>query len=236
MNKVRLLLPLSVLICACLDASPVACKSDTLTNYIALGSMGCMNGGSLTFKDFGFTVVASSGSPTLAGSGDVNVTVAPPTTNEYGLKYGSSLFSVTSGQKVEYLLTYTIDPLPDIIHGFSLEMETNSPIAPGKASITSVECIGDAFNGVVCPNMMMTVTNMVSHNGITPMLMDVKQFGETNELGVRTTITLDASNGGTANFARFGGSAQTPEPANGMLVLAAVAGLWMASRRRCRAR
>lgn len=242
MNKMRLLLPLSVLMCACLDASPVACKPDTLTNYIALNAMGgCMVGGTLTFMSFGFSLVNASAGPTLATSDDVNVTPVT-STNEYGLKYASSKFRVTSGQFAQYLLTFTVDPLPPIIHGWSLDMDVDSefgvsslsrvasPTAPGVASVTSLECIGLAFVGSVCNTS--TVTNMVSHNGVTPMLMDVKQFGPTNIVGDRTTITLDATGGGTANFTSLSEFAQTPEPANGMLVLAAAAGLWIAARRR----
>ena len=134
----------------------------------------------------------------------------------FGLTYSSSGFSVTSGQSIQYLLTYTIDPPPPIIHGFDMSFDVDGPTAPGMDTITSVECLNSAFTGAVCPTS--TVTQTVFDNGITFSRDSYAPFpGYFTTMGDRTTITLDASTGGTANFTSLSETAVTPEPASGLL-------------------
>jgi hypothetical protein len=188
-------------------AGAALCTADTLANYIALGSGGC-NVGALTFMDFAFSTVSSSGGPIAVTAADITVTPVIAG-NRAGLNYASAGFSVTAGQSIQYLLAYTIDD-PPIIHGFELEMFTNSPVFPGLAQIDSVECVGAAFVGMVCGGT--TTLNSVFDNGVSVSHKDVKFFAGTVIVGDRTTITLDATGGGSANFASFNGLAIVPEP------------------------
>src|ERR1700730_16907016 len=125
------------------------CPTASLFVYEGFGAGGCTVG-RFTFHDFGFILGAPSiGGPTALTATDINV--SPVTTPvQYGLNYASAGFSVATGQKITYLLTYTIDPPPPIIWGFELSFDADPPIFPGIASITSLECPGFAFTGTSC--------------------------------------------------------------------------------------
>lgn len=208
--------------------TPVAragpCTIDTLANYIALGSGGCtvlIAGNKAAFTDFAFSMVSFSGGAvpvTAAG-----ITVTPVIAGfEGGLNYASSGFSVTAGQSIQYLLTYTIDD-PPIIHGFDLEMFTDPPVFPGLAQIDSLECVGAAFVGTSCSGTPKL--NSVFDNGTSSSHKDTEFFAAAITVGDRTTIKLDATSGGSANFGSFNGLAIVPEPsslwlmAGGLLLL-----------------
>jgi hypothetical protein len=197
-------------------AAPM-CMPDSLANYelLAPGASGGCTVGPLDFHDFAFFVQASSGGATPVS--DSNITVTPVMgPDRFGLTYSSNGFSVTSGQSIQYLLTYTIDPPPPIIHGFDVSFDVDGPTAPGLDTTTSVECLDAAFTGTTCPTS--TVTQTVFDNGITSSRdSTVALPGFFTTLGDRTTITLDASMGGTANFTSLTESAITPEPATGVL-------------------
>jgi hypothetical protein len=224
----KLLASVGFVICSAAYANTItpvaACVSGTLASYIALGATGCSVGPTtLVFSDFSFGLVSASGGAVAVGAAGITVTpVISP--QKFGLNYASSGFNVTAGQFIQYLLSYTIDD-PPIIHGFELDM-FDPPTPPGMASITSVGCLGAAFSGSTCPTS--TVTQMVSDNGITASLTDIKNFGPVSILGNRSTITLDAHLGGTADITGFTEFAAIPEPATawfagaGLLLLFAV--------------
>jgi hypothetical protein len=213
MNPTKLLAGMSFIMCSAAYAStitPVApCLPGTLANYIALGATGCSVGPTtLVFSDFSFGLVSASGGAVPIGAADIAVTPVI-SAQKFGLNYASSGFKVTAGQFIQYLLSYTIDD-PPIIHGFELDM-FDPPTPPGMASITNVGCLGAAFSGSTCPTS--TITQMVSDNGITASLTDIKTFGPVTILGDRSTITLDAHLGGTADITSFTELAIIPEPA-----------------------
>src|SRR5437660_8909198 len=106
-------------LCAAAHATP--CAPDTLANYLALapGPTGGCTVGPLTFHDFGFFIVTSSGGPTPVTDAGITVTPVSGPYN-FGLQYSSGGFSVTAGQSIQYLLTYTVDPEPPIIHAFEV--------------------------------------------------------------------------------------------------------------------
>jgi hypothetical protein len=219
---------LALLGCAPVFATP--CPTAALSVYEGFGATGCTVG-LFTFHDFNFILGAPSiGSPVALTAVDINVSpVTTPT--EFGLNYASGGFSVATGQKITYLLTYTIDPPPPIIWGFDLSFDADPPVFPGIATITSLECPGAPFTGPTCPSP--TVTNTVSDNGTSASHLhtDIQQIpGATNILGDRTTIVLDATAGGSAEFLNFTESVVTPEP--GTLVLTALASALLWNRRR----
>ena len=219
---------LALLCCAPIYATP--CPSATLSVYEGFGAGGCTVG-LFTFHDFNFILGAPSvGSPVALTAADINVSpVTTPTEN--GLNYASGGFSVATGQKITYLLTYTIDPPPPIIWGFDLSFDADPPVFPGIATLTSLECPGAPFIGTSCSSA--TVANTVSDNGtsVSHLHTDIQQIpGSTNILGDRTTIVLDATAGGSAEFLNFTESVVTPEP--GTLALTALASALLWTRRR----
>ena len=193
------------------EAGP--CGIGTLASYIALGSAGCTVG-SLAFTDFAFSTVSSSGGAVAVTA--AGITVTPVIVGaKAGLNYASAGFGVTAGQSIQYLLAYAIDD-PPIIHGFELEMFTDSPVFPGIAQIDSLQCVGAVFLGTSCPGT--TVLNSVFDNGATVSHLDTEFFGPAITVGNRTTITLDATSGGSANFESFNGLAIVPEPGSFWLI------------------
>jgi hypothetical protein len=222
-------------VCAALMADTV-CVSGTLASYEALGATGC-SVGPINFFNFGFATAAMSGGAVPVDA--TEITVSPVTApDSYGLNYASTGFQVSTGQFIQYLLTYTSDPQPPIIHGFAMQMFVDGPVFPGEATVASEECLGFAFSGATCAGS--TVSQSVFDNGITSSLTSVQSFPPVDTLGDRTTITLDASSGGSAEFTSFSESVLTPEPAPGPLVGAALFVLAWRSRhgqrscRRCR--
>jgi hypothetical protein len=212
-----------------LTAAP--CVPGTLAGYIALGAGGCsIQTNPLPFteflvKDFAFTVTGVAGSPTPVTAAAVAVVpqLGPPL---FSLEFSSAGFSVGPGQAITYELSYFIDPPPPIIHEFETEMWTETPVFPGSVTIVTSICIGAPFTPG-CAGTLATLT--VFHNGISHDLFDWTAFAGTNALGVRNVITLDATAGGSADFAGFH-NASVPEPRGTLLVAAVLAAL--ALRRR----
>jgi hypothetical protein len=200
-------------------ASPM-CALGTLATYEALapGPAGGCTVGPLTFHDFGFAVVTSTGGALAVTAAGTTVTPVSGPAN-FGLQYSSGGFSVTAGQSIQYLLTYTVDPEPPIIHGFGVLFDVDGPTPPGSDTISSLECQDSAFTGTTCPTS--TVLQTVFDNGVTFSHDSILVFGSPlMTLGDRTTITLDATSGGTANFTSLTETVFTPEPSLGLLVTA----------------
>lgn len=208
-------------------ASGASCGTTTLDAYIALGATGCTVDG-FTFGGFSFGVISSSGGAAAVAANDVLVT--PIVTNdELGLTFSSNGFSVSAGQKIQYLLAYTAGD-PPIIHGARAAMTTDPPVFPGIASITDEECLGAQFSGSICPSS--TASETVFSNGITSMLDSEQFFPPTGLIGDMTTITLDASSGGSAEFLSLSETVLTPEPRSALLMAAGAAILFWPGVRR----
>lgn len=203
---------LLVFFCCLGTASATPCGAGSIGTYIGLGATGCTVG-PYTFHDFGFSVFSSTGGPAVLGTADLTVTPVSGA-SKYGLNFagtGGPGFSLSSGQAVDYLLTYTVDPPPPIIWGFEMDMFTNTPVAPGFANITSSECVGAAFVGVTCGTF--TVGNQVFHNGGTSFqLTDIQAIPGIDVIGTRTHIVLDATAGGSSSFTSFTQLTMVPEP------------------------
>lgn len=221
MHRIGWLFMLALVLSSALSASNIGdaqpCAAGTLEDYIALQSTGCSIG-SIVLRDFSFDVISASGEPVVAGPEDVFV-VPVPGAGVYGLTYSSPEFAVTAGQSVSYLLNYTIDPSPPIIRGLNLRLSTESPVAPGVASISEQACVGAAFSDDVCPTGTPMSLN-VFDNGVTSTLDAFLEFAPVSVVGITATISLDASQGGSADFQNFTGSATVvPEPSSGVMAI-----------------
>jgi hypothetical protein len=179
------------------------CTTGTLFSYEALGSGGCQIG-ALTVKDFTYVLV--SGTVTIP---DTSITVTPSiVSNTLGLTFASAQFSVTGADSAVYLLAYTWDPgdirsLEDILN-------TNTPVFPGLAKISTLDCEDLAFSGAICLNPTDLV--VVSHNGITANTPNSVSFTPpVGTLGIRNTIELDG-NGASSEFTSFENLITIPEP------------------------
>ena len=207
----------------------IGCVTDTLANYEALGPGGCTIKG-LPFSNFSFSKVFASGGAVPVTAAQITVTPVDPEIAA-GLNFGSTGFSVSPGQAVQYRLELEVDD-PPIIHGWDLRL-FDPVMPPADITITSEECLGAAFVGLVCPTSSI-ITNTVSDNGITAVLDDTESFAPVGTVGELTTITLDATAGGSASFTSFTESAilQTPEPSSAILLAPCGALLLLLARRR----
>src|ERR1035438_375610 len=92
-------------ICSAPGLAATICGTDTLANYVALGSGGCQIGG-LTVTGFS--------SPFVAGTvsiPDTSITVTPSVVGDtLGLTFSSSLFNLSGSDSAKYMLDYTWDP------------------------------------------------------------------------------------------------------------------------------
>ena len=214
------LLASALLLAPAAFADPM-CVPGTLTSYIAL-QPGCQIGPILNFEGFGFSVASSAGGA-VAGSTD-NIFVTPKITpgSAFGVDMDFTGFSVTSGQSISYLLTYTIDE-PPIIRGYTTNL-SDPPTPPAFTLVVTELCLGAPFDGATCPNP--AIVQVLSDSQGRSVLQASNTFSPVGVLGVRTTITLDASQGGFADILGYGGSAVVPEPASaaitgaGLLLLA----------------
>jgi hypothetical protein len=184
-----------------------SCQPHTLDFYIGLGASGCTVG-QFTFANFSFSVIASSGGPTAVLTSAINVTPVL-SGGEYGLSYSSNEFTVATGQMIQYLLAFRVGD-PPIIHGYAAHMTTDPPVFPGMVTITSDECLGADFSGSTCPDS--TASETVFSNGLTSSLDNEQFFSPVALIGDRTTVTLDATAGGSAEFLSLSEAVLVPEP------------------------
>jgi hypothetical protein len=225
MRKLAICIALSVAVLSGLPiVTPPVCVTDTLDHYAAL-STGCTIG-PLTFKNFAYQVLNVQGGATPNQASDI--TVHPLIgTNTYNANFTAGNWSVSGFQSVRYLLAYDIDPPPPIIRGMYDTMDTDPPVFPGIATITTDLCAGAIFAGSsVCPSPGTPYQITVFSDG-TPSSQTTNgvNFTPVNALGVRNTIELDG-NGASAVFTGLESQTQTiPEPMTAALMFAGLCGL-----------
>jgi hypothetical protein len=192
-----------LVICSAPGLAAAICATGTLASYEALGAGGCQIG-SLTVNNFSYAML--SGTVTIP---DTSITVTPSVvSNTLGLTFSSPLFSVSGTDSAVYMLGYTWDPgdirsLEDILN-------TNTPVFPGLARISTLACLDSAFSGAICP----TTTDLlvVSHNGIIANTPNTVTFSPPiGILGIRNTIETDG-NGASSEFTSFENVVTLPEP------------------------
>jgi hypothetical protein len=211
----------------CLQASPLACVPGSFLSYESLGVTGCTIG-PVTVKSFSFNVNSTSGGATAVT--DSQITVTPQTSlQKIGVRISSSGFSVTAGQSVEYLISYTWDPSDDIS---STDDVLDDPVmAPAALDITTNACAGLAFSGATCSATPKTL-NVFDH-GTSSQLFSSAPFAPVGVVGIRNTIDLNAVEGGSASFSALTNEITLPEP--GTWLSAAVSLILLVGKKRLRA-
>lgn len=228
-----------VVLCGCAAATlaspvPPACISGTLASYLALAN-GCTIGPQPTFSfsDFSFNAMVTKGAPSLLSGKAIDVTPMNTVPSELALQFSSSGFDVGSGQAVEYIVSYTVDPPPPEILHFALALDP--PTSTGLVQIKTELCVGAPFIGTDCPSGI-TDNLTVFQLGTAGVLTDTVSFpGVVAQLGVINTITINGSAGisDPASFSSFDNTTLTsiPEPPSSLLAACGIALLGLLARR-----
>lgn len=199
---------------------PPACGSGTVATYLTLTN-GCTIGPepTFTFSNFAFSATVLQGSPTVLTAGQINVAPSNPASDSLDLVFSSSGFQVGTGQSVQYVISYNIDPPPPEILQFHSDLDP--PDTSGLAQVTTNLCVNGFFLGGVCPTGVTdTLHVFISASG--DVLSDAVKFsGTISKLGVVDTITLRGGSAPAdpASFSSFGNDTFTsvPEPASGFV-------------------
>lgn len=213
--------------------NPSPCANDTVDAYERLGGTGCtltVNGAEFTFKNFSFSLLEGS----LLNS-DVHVTPLTPD-GKLNLGLASEFFSVGAGSRLVFKFGYVLDPPPPILEDMSMDLDANSPVAPGFATIDVDLCAGGLFFGETCDYERRQFTLLhFGDNNPNNVLSGLARFSPTNIIDVRTVITLDGgpeNGGGSSQINGFSyASSPVPEPAS---VFAVITGLGLCAIRRRR--
>jgi hypothetical protein len=210
-----------------LKASVALCVTESLESYEALQLAGCSIG-PLMFRNFDFTVVGHpSGGAVPITASDIILTPVDMSPTLFGLTFAPSSpgeLSVVFPQAIEYSLTYDVDYPPIIVGGegdlrdpstppgFSSVAETLTPIPQATALPLFPQGCGGPHYKLPPP-----ITITVASNGA---LTDSAHFaGLVCTYSDSTTITLDASKGGTADILSFTQKTiNTPEPSYALLI------------------
>ncbi len=236
-----------------INATAPPCAGGNLQSYIALGSAGCRGPGptstALTYFDFDFTVKYPETTQTVGLADASNINVTPPAAPGEQISFNSIYFDVPTLERAVYIIDYTIDPPPDILPGFDLELDTFTPVQPGKATVTAFVCVGGNYDDGLCSEVetatyseLIPYTLIVFHNGLPLGSVQLTQsvtFNEpTNYIDVRLIIDLDARRGGTSQISGVGTSVPVPpqyavpEPGTWAMLGAGLSGLALFRRRR----
>jgi len=116
-----------------IDSVAPLCAGGSLASYVSMGSAGC-SAGDLTYFNFFFLALPDHDpvSPDTLIASAANITVTPPNLSGGGVNFYSPNFVVGAGDEISYLISYSIDPPPDILPGFDLEMDANSPYTQAR--------------------------------------------------------------------------------------------------------
>lgn len=245
------------------DPSGGACEFGTLRSYIQKGSTGCTAGG-LDYFNFAFTSTAEpplswfndppTHPDTLIATRD-NIFVTPPQAHGDQIAFDSQYFQVGEGDRIVYYWTYTIDPPPDILPGFDLEMDAFSPVAPGYATIDAVVCAGGNLNlfSLFLPPLSCKPAKDPAPSSFRkePYRLRVEYLAQPDVIQLTDTVTFDVPTNYIQVWLRLelnggpkggGGSSQingfrtsvTPEPGTWAMLGAGLSGLALFRRRRAK--
>jgi len=193
---VRLLLLFSLALGCALSTTIQQIPCGEFKTFAQLEEAGSCSSGDFTYKNFSFQV--GEGSVPLSAS-QINVGFSQNPA-ALGVRFSSSGFAVTGQQTSLYFLSYLIDPPPVIIRGFEEDMETFTPVAPGRADINTSLCIGGTFDGECFGDEFRTLSVFHHGNADDPQTHASVFFEKnTNIVDVQHEISLIA-NGASADF------------------------------------
>lgn len=193
-----------------IDPAPAvpACGVGSLQSYMALGAGGCSVSdpemGGLTYFNFGFLSDADLPWPLsffnnvpvnpatrVANANTIQVT--PPASIYEQVGFSSPDFYVGAGDTLRYLFTYTIDPPPDILPGFDLEMSAESPHFPGYATIDAAVCAGGRLNflSLLLQPVSCSPVSGASNFRAAPYLLHVEHSVQPNVIDLTDSVTFD---------------------------------------------
>jgi MYXO-CTERM domain-containing protein len=210
----------------------------------------------MTYFGFFFQAIPSvpplSFDPESAIATANTIHVTPPTANSGQFGFFSEDFVVQAGDSATYLISYFADPPPDILPGFDLGMSTDTPVAPGSATIDAIICTGGYLFSDAC-----TPVQGASGFRAEPYILQVFHLGlplgevklsdsvvfdpKTNYINVSLRIILDGGPEGEGGSSQITGLTtstgpqppqEVPEAGTWALVAAGLVGLNLARRRR----
>ena len=212
-----------------------ACAVDTLANYVLLGATGCTiatGSEQVVVNDFAFSVAAMSVGLTPLTSAQITVTPAF-TGSKWQVFFTSGGFFVSGSQFVKYDIGFNWDP---VVVGAEDELNANTPVPPGTATVTTDLCNGQIFGGALCPttasptNVLKVFSDGIPADAIPLAYSPLVPQPDVNPgiIGVFNLLDLEA-NGQSSEITGFADDLVTPEPATWLLVMAA--GVALARRR-----
>jgi hypothetical protein len=178
------------------------CVANSLATDIALGSCTV---GNVTFEDYGFQLVSSTGITLPISASQITVT---PDASGTGLDFSSaSLFQLNASQSVNLAITYEL-AAPGISQ---FESSLGSPVLTpgGSISIDESLCLGSAFNLGVCAGS--TTSLDLLDDGGTQTLSGSALFPGESILGVQDGV--DISEAMLQSIKNSSGSVQSIPPA-----------------------
>ncbi len=213
------------------NASP-ACTTQSAATYANLAGGCLLSNGTTDFilKNINWTSVTGGNHVSVAAS----QVMLNPTLNAGFLSVAvfSAMFNVTGNQRIEGTLSYLVDPPPPILEDLNLEMDANSPVAPGTASVSAHICAGDLIvNNCVAGEWWNFGVHHFGPGNAGNVLTNRAYFTAPRYLiDVQLKFELDA-NGASSQINGVNAFTQTiPEPAAMWLMLGGLAGLLGARR------
>ncbi|MCU0246166.1 MAG: PEP-CTERM sorting domain-containing protein [Bryobacter sp.] len=130
---------------ATINSIPTCGSATNLQQFVSFGWNGC-SVGEFSLQNFRFeTLTSTIGFPSNEVATASEITVLPPASFPGQVKFSSNDFFVTNGRSVTYRISYFIDPPPEVLPGFDIELNANSPSGGGFAEINANVCAQSLF-------------------------------------------------------------------------------------------
>jgi hypothetical protein len=209
------LFPACAFVISMFTLSAAPCTTETLADYIALGSTGCTIGG-YTFYNFQLTADTATGGATPVTASDIEVTGLGPTGTS-GASGSDSLFPTDIGVDFDTVWAVAAGQTLDDNITFDVSVGT------GAADVTDAGLVQDSSvtgNGAVtvsekgCSGIVAPCTNTWGVATNDTAFVSDSIFTATGTLSVEKDIAV-SGNGGTANLSNVAdvfSTSEVPEP------------------------